>query len=427
MMATDAGTDTALVDRREPALDRALIRLGVRDDVARVIAATPSLRSSWLLAALAVAVFAAWGGTGDPHLVTAIAVLAPVLPVAGVAAAYGPWADPMFEMTQASPASGFRVLMLRSVAVLLSAALLVAVATIIVPGTGIDAVSWVLPSLALCSASLMLATFMLLLRAAVLVAFAWLLLAAVVGATQPALTLLRGPAQVGFCAVTVASSMILARRRQHLEIANLHTRRALVDAADTERRRIERNIHDGAQQQLVAIGVKAGLARTMVTKDPDKAIAIMEQVRADAQAALEGLRDMTRGAYPPILADEGLVAALEAKARSASSPVSFDAADIGRLPKPLEIAVYLCCSEAMQNAAKYAKASSIAVALRHQVGALSFSVIDDGDGFEPSTVRRGIGMRSMTERVESLGGTLDVRSVPGAGTTIVGTIPLIQR
>ena len=423
---TGTGSEVVPAERRAPALDRTLIRLGVHDDVAGIVAATPSLRSSWMLAALAAAAFAAWGGHDDPRLLTVIAILAPILPVAGVAAAYGPWADPMFEVTQASPASGFRVLLLRSIAVLLSAGVLVAVATLLVPSTGIDALAWILPSLALCSTSLMLATFMPLSRAAALVAFAWLALAAFVAAKQPALTLLRGPAQLGFTLVTVLSSLIVARRRNHLEIANLHTRRSLVEAADTERRRIERNIHDGAQQQLVAIGVKAGLARMMVTKDPDKAMEIMDQVRADAQAALEGLRDMTRGAYPPILADEGLAAALAAKARSASLPISLELPEVGRLPKPVEIAVYLCCSEAMQNAAKYADASAITVTLRNQVGVLSFSVVDDGLGFEPSTVRRGIGMRSMTERVESLGGTLDVRSAPGAGTTISGTIPLAQ-
>ena len=425
-MVTGTGSEVVPAERRAPALDRTLIRLGVHDDVAGIVAATPSLRSSWMLAALAAAAFAAWGGNDDPRLLTVIAILAPILPVAGVAAAYGPWADPMFEVTQASPASGFRVLLLRSIAVLLSAGVLVAVATLLVPSTGIAALAWILPSLALCSTSLMLATFMPLSRAAALVAFAWLALAAFVAAKQPALTLLRGPAQLGFTLVTVLSSLIVARRRNHLEIANLHTRRSLVEAADTERRRIERNIHDGAQQQLVAIGVKAGLARMMVTKDPDKAMEIMDQVRADAQAALEGLRDMTRGAYPPILADEGLAAALAAKARSASLPISLELPEVGRLPKPVEIAVYLCCSEAMQNAAKYADASAITVTLRNQVGVLSFSVVDDGLGFEPSTVRRGIGMRSMTERVESLGGTLDVRSAPGAGTTISGTIPLAQ-
>ncbi|MGH2595366.1 MAG: sensor histidine kinase [Actinomycetota bacterium] len=421
-MATDVGAAT--LDRRASTLDRALTRLGIRDDTTRIVAATPSLRASWLLAVLGVTSFAAWGADADPHLRSIVLILAPVLPVAGVAAAYGPWADPMYQMTQATPLSGFRVLLLRSIAALLAAAVLVGLVAIALPHMGIAAVAWVLPALALCSSSLMLTTFMPLLRATVLVSGAWLTLAVMVSLRAPATTIFRGWGQLCFFAVTVVSSLVLARRRQHLEIANLHTRRSLVDAADAERRRIERNLHDGAQQQLVAIGVKAGLARVLVKRDPDKAIGLIDQVCADAQAALASLRDMTRGAYPPILADEGLPAALAAKARSAPLPVTLDAAGIGRLPKSVEIATYFCCTEAMQNAAKHAKASSIAVTLRPQVGALVFSVVDDGEGFELSAVRRGVGMRSMAERVESLGGSLDVRSELGVGTTVTATIPL---
>ncbi len=419
-----ADLEAAGLDRREPSVDRALMRIGVPDDVARILAATPSLRVSWLVAAAGAASFAVWGSSLDPHLVAVMLILAPVLPVAGVAAAYGPWVDPMYEMTQPTPASGFRVILVRSVAVLLAAAAMVGVAAIALPGAGVAAIAWVLPALALSSSSLMLATFMPLTRAAGLVTGMWLVLAGIVATISPAASLYRGSAQLAFFAVTVASSLVLARRRNHLEIANLHSRRALVDAADAERRRIERNIHDGAQQQLVAIGVKANLARSLVTQNPDKAIEIIDQVCADAQAALAGLRDMARGAYPPILADEGLAAALAAKAATAPLPVSLDAADLGRLPKSIEVAAYFCCTEAMQNAEKYAKASAIWITLRPQIGALAFSVIDDGAGFDPSTTRRGVGMRSMAERVESLGGTLDVRSSPGTGTRITATIPL---
>ena len=424
MMATDAEIEVVAIEPQAPVLDRVLTRVGVHEDVARIIAATPSLRSSWLVAAFAIAMFATWGGSTDPRLVTAIAVLAPILPIAGVAAAYGPWADPMFEMTQASPASGFRVLLLRSLAVLAFAALLVVIAAAIIPETGIDAIAWVLPSLALCTTSLMLATFIPLPRAATVVALGWLALVAAVASTQPAIALFRGPTQVGFCAVAITSSVILARRRHHLEIANLHRRRALVDAADAERRRIERNIHDGAQQQLVAIGVKAGLARTLIARDPEKAVVVLDQVCADAEVALAALREMTRGARPPILADEGLAAALIAKAKSAPVPVSVHADEVGRLPTPVEIAAYYCCAEALQNALKYARASSITIALHRQIGQLSCRVTDDGTGFDPSTARRGVGMRSMAERVETLGGNLDVHSVPGAGTAITATIPL---
>jgi len=420
-MAHAVGLDAA---QRDPALDRFLIRVGVPDHAARIVAATPSLRTIWLLTAALVTVFALAGPRWDPRVAQVVLLLAPILPVLAVAAAWGPWSDPMFDVTRACPAAGLRVLLLRTIAVVAAAIVLVGVATLTVPSTDAEALTWVLPAFALAASSLMLATFLTIARATLIVIGVWVGLVAVASVAWPQASLQRGGVQLAFAAVAVGASAVVTRRRGHLEIENLRSRRALVDAADAERRRIERNIHDGAQQQLVAIGVKAGLARTLVTRDPGKAIEIIDQVCADAQAALAGLRDMTRGAYPPILADEGLPAALAAKARSASLPVSLDVMDLGRLPRSIEIAVYFCCTEALQNAAKHAKASTIAIVVRPQVGALAFSVIDDGAGFDPATARRGVGMRSMAERVETLGGTLHVRSAPGAGTTIAATIPL---
>jgi signal transduction histidine kinase len=419
-----AELDPAAVGWREPVIDRALIRVGIRNDVARIIAATPAARSSWLLAILGVALFVAWGDRLDPHVVTSIAALAPIAPIVGIAAVYGPWSDPMFDVTQASPASGFRILLLRSTAVLVAASLFVSSIAVVAPEIGIDAVAWLLPSLALCTATVMLSTFIPIARAGVLVGAGWLALAIAVTASGPADAVFQGSAQVGFCLLTIGASLVLVRRRQHLEIANLRSRRVLMDATDAERRRIERNIHDGAQQQLVAIGVKAGLARTMVTRDPVKAIEILDQVCVDAEAALTGLREMTRGALPPILADHGLADALTARVKTVGVPVTVQADGVGRLPEAVEVAAYYCCSEALQNAAKYAGASSITVTLQRRIGSLVFSIVDDGRGFEPSTAQRGTGMRSMSERIGSIGGTLYVRSVPGSGTTISATIPL---
>jgi signal transduction histidine kinase len=411
-------------DWRGPVLDRTLIRFGVRDDVARIVGATSSLRTSWLVATIGVALLVAWGDQVEPHVLALVAVLAPVLPVVGVAAAYGPWIDPMFDVAQASPASGFRVLLLRSIAVLAAAGGLVAVATVTMPQTGVEALAWLLPSLALCATSLMLSTFVSLPRASTIVAFAWLALAAIVVASRPATSLFTWPAQVGFCGVAIGSALIAVRRRQHLEIANLRSRRAMVDAANVERRRIERNIHDGAQQQLVSIGVKAGLARMMVTRDPDKAIEILDQVCVDAEAALAGLRHMTRGALPPILADHGLAVAIADRAKSAGVPVIVSADGVGRLPEAVEVAAYYCCSEALQNTTKYAHASGVSVSLRVAAGALILRIVDDGAGFDVGSVPRGVGMRSMSERATAVGGTLDVRSSPAAGTTITATIPV---
>jgi signal transduction histidine kinase len=419
-----AELDPAAVGWREPVIDRALIRVGIRNDVARIIAATPAARSSWLLAILGVALFVAWGDRLDPHVVTSIAALAPIAPIVGIAAVYGPWSDPMFDVTQASPASGFRILLLRSTAVLVAASLFVSSIAVVAPEIGIDAVAWLLPSLALCTATVMLSTFIPIARAGVLVGAGWLALAIAVTASGPADAVFQGSAQVGFCLLTIGASLVLVRRRQHLEIANLRSRRVLMDATDAERRRIERNIHDGAQQQLVAIGVKAGLARTMLSRDPVKAIEILDQVCVDAEAALTGLREMTRGALPPILADHGLADALTARVKTVGVPVTVQADGVGRLPEAVEVAAYYCCSEALQNAAKYAGASSITVTLQRRIGSLVFSIVDDGRGFESSTAQRGIGMRSMSERIGSIGGTLYVRSVPGSGTTISATIPL---
>jgi signal transduction histidine kinase len=205
----------------------------------------------------------------------------------------------------------------------------------------------------------------------------------------------------------------------------LRSRRELLDAAEAERRRIERNLHDGAQQQLVAIGVKASLARTFVAKDPERAVAIIDEVQADALEALDGLRDLARGAYPPILADEGLERAIGLQAKRSAVPVTLVADGVGRLPEPMEVAVYYCCLEAMQNAAKYG-GGSVAVSIRRGVDELSFSVRDDGAGFDPALTRRGVGMRSMAERVTSLGGSFEVRSSPGDGTLVSARLPLTR-
>ncbi|MGH2572683.1 MAG: histidine kinase, partial [Actinomycetota bacterium] len=131
------------------------------------------------------------------------------------------------------------------------------------------------------------------------------------------------------------------------------SRQRIVTAQDQERRRLERNIHDGAQQHLVALSMKLGLARTLVPRDPDRAHAILVELQAEAQDAMENLRDLARGIYPPLLAEKGLVTALEAQARKAALPVEIEGDGIGRYPQEVEAAVYFCALEALQNAAKY--------------------------------------------------------------------------
>jgi signal transduction histidine kinase len=199
----------------------------------------------------------------------------------------------------------------------------------------------------------------------------------------------------------------------------------LVAAQDEERRRIERNIHDGAQQQLVALAVKLNLAESLVGGDQDKERAVLVQLKAEAHDALENLRDLARGIYPPLLADKGLVAALSSQARKAAFPVEVAANGLGRYSQEAEAAVYFCCLEALQNVAKYAGASRAVIRLSGDAGSVRFSVEDNGAGFNVEIAKHGSGLTNMDDRISALGGTLDVRSHPGEGTTIAGSIPVI--
>ena len=168
------------------------------------------------------------------------------------------------------------------------------------------------------------------------------------------------------------------------------SRGRLVTAHDEERRRLERNIHDGAQQQLVALAVKARLADAMVERDVAKAHAILGEVQAETHEALESLRDLARGIYPPLLADKGLAAALEAQARRAPMPVTISAGGVERYSQEVEATAYFCVLEALQNASKYAEASSVTIALFTSDGRLGFEVADDGPGFDPATTPPGL-------------------------------------
>ena len=205
------------------------------------------------------------------------------------------------------------------------------------------------------------------------------------------------------------------------------SRQRLVAAQDQERWRIERNIHDGAQQQLVALAVKLRLARGMAHKDADATDAMLAQLQSDAQEALDDLRDLARGIYPPLLADKGLAAALEAQARRSPIPVAVKSDGVGRYLQEVEAAVYFCALEALQNVAKYAGASRAFVRLSLEEGLLRFQVEDDGVGFDLSATRYGTGLQGMADRLEALGGELAVRSAPGSGTTVSGEVRVGHR
>jgi signal transduction histidine kinase len=204
------------------------------------------------------------------------------------------------------------------------------------------------------------------------------------------------------------------------------SRQRLVTAQDQERRRLERNLHDGAQQHLVAIKVKLGLAEMLLARDPVRAQQTLDQLKSDADEALETLRDLARGIYPPLLADKGLRVALESQARKATVPVRIEADGIGRYPQDIEAAVYFCVLEALQNVQKYAHASHVSVQLREDDARVTFSVIDDGRGFDVASMKRGAGLTNMADRLDALEGELHVASSIGTGTTISGSLELVE-
>jgi signal transduction histidine kinase len=202
------------------------------------------------------------------------------------------------------------------------------------------------------------------------------------------------------------------------------SRQRLVAAQDEERRRIERNLHDGVQQQLVALNVQLGLlARATGEQDP-KIAEMATAMQGRATEALEDLRDLARGIYPPLLADRGLGAALEAQARKAAVPTTVEAGGVGRYPQEVEAAVYFCLLEALNNTAKYAHASHASITLAQANGHVTFTVTDDGVGFDASGSSYGTGLQGMRDRLDAIGGSLAVKSAPGEGTTVTGLVPV---
>jgi signal transduction histidine kinase len=222
----------------------------------------------------------------------------------------------------------------------------------------------------------------------------------------------------------VAGQAALVLRNVRLIEELRESRRRIVTAQDERAKALERNLHDGAQQQLVALAVKQRLAVSLVDRDPEKAKSMLADIQTETQEALETLRDLARGIYPPLLADKGLAAALEAQARKAALPVEVSAADVGRYPQDLEAVAYFCCLEALQNVAKYANASRAVVRLSETGGLLTFEVDDDGSGFDPGSTRHGTGLQGMADRLDAVRGSLDVRSAPGHGTTVLGRVPV---
>jgi signal transduction histidine kinase len=198
-------------------------------------------------------------------------------------------------------------------------------------------------------------------------------------------------------------------------------------AADDERRRIERDLHDGAQQQLVALRIKLELAAEQTgngrTNGAERAVAL-RRLGDDVEAALEEVRSLARGIYPASLADRGLVEGLRAAALRNSLPTTVLAAGVRRHSREIESAAYFCCLEALQNAAKHATGASATVIEVWDNHSLRFEVRDDGAGFDPDEVAGGVGFTSMRDRLAAVGGELAIVSSPGRGTRVIATIPL---
>ena len=201
------------------------------------------------------------------------------------------------------------------------------------------------------------------------------------------------------------------------------SRRRLVAAQDSERRRIERNIHDGAQQQLVGLAIKLSLAESMVGVDTAGEREMLGELRVDAAAASQELWDLAQGIYPPLLVAEGLATALRAQAAKSPVRTELETDGIGRYPQEVEATAYFCILEALQNVAKYSGATTAQVRISVASGDLEFEVADDGVGFDLSARAYGSGLQGIADRLGAHRGLLEVDSTPGAGTVIRGRLP----
>jgi signal transduction histidine kinase len=235
--------------------------------------------------------------------------------------------------------------------------------------------------------------------------------------------------QVGLALHNVQLDTALQASLDELKLRNdelQQSRARIVAAGDAERRKLERNLHDGAQQHLVALAVKLRLARDAVDEDPDDAKAMIDELKGDVQEAVAELRSLAHGIFPPLLVSDGLGGALRAAATRAALPSTVDADGLGRYSADMEAAVYFCVLEGLQNAGKHAgDGATVRVWVREVDGALRFEVADDGVGFDATDIAvSGHGFINMADRLGAFGGTLDVRSGAGAGTTISGVLPL---
>jgi signal transduction histidine kinase len=205
------------------------------------------------------------------------------------------------------------------------------------------------------------------------------------------------------------------------------SRARIQSAAYDERLRMQRDLHDGAQQQLIALRIRLEMAARLAEENPSRSSAMLVDLGRELEEALEEVRSLGRGIYPALLADQGLQAALVAQARREPIPTTVDATDISRYPAEVESAVYFCCLEALQNVAKHAQGATSGWISLVDDGALRFAVVDDGIGISANGDSAGAGITNMTDRLAAVGGTLVIRSAPGEGTEVIGKVPLNDR
>jgi len=218
-----------------------------------------------------------------------------------------------------------------------------------------------------------------------------------------------------------ASATLLAVENGHLEGELLASRARILQAGDAERRRIERDLHDSAQQRLVALRIHLTLTGEQLDRSEERAM--LERLGAEVDDAIDELRTIAHGIYPHLLSG-GVGAALAEVARRSAMPVSVQDAGIGRHPEAVEMTIYFCCLECLQNAAKHAGAgAAVTIRLSEADGHVCFCVDDDGAGFDPGAVERGAGLTNLADRVAAVGGTLRIDAVPGRGTRITGNLP----
>ncbi|HEX4214394.1 MAG TPA: ATP-binding protein [Candidatus Dormibacteraeota bacterium] len=224
--------------------------------------------------------------------------------------------------------------------------------------------------------------------------------------------------QAGLVLRNVGLTAELVRRMEDLE----GSRRRLLAAQDAERQRIERDLQQGAQRNLLALRARLGETRAAADGDPARVREMVRGLMIEADEALQTLRELARGIYPPLLADRGLEAAIDAQLRRMSVPVSVESAGVHRYPREIEAGVYFCLLEALANVQRHAHADRAWVRLADAGGRLTFEVADDGAGFDSVSALRS-GLTNITDRLDALGGELHIDSGPGRGTTLTGSLP----